>query len=147
MLQIRRRSFACLVTATLAACGDAADTGQGTNTVVAKDGKVLATGTQGSGKARFLEQAPAYPGAKVQNSVDMDMSGKKFHNINQLSSDAPEKVLAFYEEKAKAAGMPTKRMGGGLQFGPPGIGGMPAHSITATSTPAGTSIAMMLMVD
>jgi hypothetical protein len=139
--------LAFAIAITLAACGCTADAPEGTTTVQSKDGKVLATGTQGGQNARFLEYAPAYPGARVQSSVDMSMGGKKFHNINQHSADAPEKILAFYEEKAKAAGVTTQRMGGGLQFGPPGLGNMPAHSITATATATGTSIAMMLLSD
>jgi hypothetical protein len=119
------------------------DDGQ-TRTVQSTDGVIEATGARGDSAARFPAYAPAYPGAKVQASVDMDAGGIKQHIITMLTADEAEKVLAFYESQALAAGLPVKRIesatGPMLSIGEPGLGGLADTMITAMATSSGTTV-------
>ncbi len=116
---------------TLAACGKSnsitvPDGKGGTAKIEASDAgggqsKATITTDQGSmsfssstGSAKFTEFAPQYPGAKVLSSstfnVNMGNQGTSdpgsSDTAQMVTSDAPEKVMAFYKAKLDAAKMP-----------------------------------------
>jgi hypothetical protein len=150
-----RLSLAFAAVLSLPACGSP-NAGQSTGRPVAStsksetgdvrtaksgDGLAEATGTQGGSEARLPDFVPAYPGAEVQTSVDMDAGGVKMHIVTMVSPDKPDKILAFYKEKWKAASNPTKRIADSvLGIDEPEPSGITESRITLTPTAAGTSI-------
>ncbi len=88
-----------------------------TTTIKSEDGEaVIRKGAEG---ASFPEFAPQYPGSTV--TASMNFSGKgdeKGSMVTQETSDAPDKVMAFYKTKLTEAGkkiaMESKTAEGGL---------------------------------
>ncbi|MGC9953185.1 MAG: hypothetical protein ABSD21_02760 [Rhizomicrobium sp.] len=62
--------------------------------------------TNGLGNQRLPDFAPVYPGAQVKGSVTAQTEGGGTFAFE--SSAAPEKVIAFYKDKAKSAGLAEK---------------------------------------
>jgi hypothetical protein len=80
----------------------------GEATTIKSEGGTL-TVNAGSDGAAFPAFAPQYPGAKVTSVMSgSEASGSKGVVIGMETSDAPDKVLAFYEEKLKSAKIPVK---------------------------------------
>jgi hypothetical protein len=79
----------------------------------------------------------------------MDVGSAKQHIITMLTQDSPDKVMAFYEAKAKAGNLPVKHMnsptGPALSVGPIGPLGMADTMITAMPTATGTSVNVAVM--
>jgi len=76
-------------------------------TVKSDDGKTTVEfNSNGLGNQKLPDFAPVYPGAKVQGSVTAQTEGGGTFAFE--SSDAPEKVIAFYKSKAMSAGLAEK---------------------------------------
>ena len=76
-------------------------------TVKSDDGKTTVEfNSNGLGNQKLPDFAPVYPGAKVQGSVTAQTEGGGTFAFE--SSDAPEKVIAFYKNKAMSAGLVEK---------------------------------------
>ena len=76
-------------------------------TMTADDGKTkIEINTNGMGNQKLPAFAPVYPGAQVQSSVAAQAAGGGTFSF--VSSDAPEKVVAFYKNSAKSAGLVEK---------------------------------------
>jgi hypothetical protein len=76
-------------------------------TIKSEDGTL--TVNTGGDKTAFPSFAPQYPGSKVTSVMTASgEQGKSGQVIGMETSDDPARVLAFYEEKLKAANMPVK---------------------------------------
>jgi len=76
-------------------------------TMTADDGKTMVEfNANGIGNQKLPDFAPVYPGAQVQGSVVAQTEGGGTFSFE--SSDAPEKVIAFYKDRAKSAGLVEK---------------------------------------
>ncbi len=116
-----------------------------TRVVKSQTGEVLATGTRGGAAAEFPEYAPQYPGSNILSSVKMQMvPGGPPSNITTMdSSDAMEKIVAFYRTKAEAAGLKVteRETGTGVMLlvGPTGKLGMAELMVTVDPSGTGSS--------
>ena len=76
-------------------------------TVKSDDGKTaVEINTNGIGSQRLPDFAPVYPGAQVEGSVTSPTEGGGTFGFE--TADAPEKVIAFYKDKAASAGLAEK---------------------------------------
>lgn len=110
----------------LAACGSSEDSdGDAGTTYSTPDGSVTVTGDEdgttvyradngdaqavvktGKGSADALPKGfTAYPGADITLSVDGRQGGKNGGVLMMETSDAPEKVIAFYKKQVEDAGL------------------------------------------
>jgi major membrane immunogen (membrane-anchored lipoprotein) len=116
--------FVCVSVAALAlaSCGGGSTMsipdGKGGTTKITADGdsaksEVTMTGADGktvtmkanSGTANFPAFAPQYPGATVGDTSDIAAEGTKMTTIQQVTSDTPDKVIAFYKGSLEKSGM------------------------------------------
>ena len=84
------------------------DLEKGKITFRADDDKGGATLSIGQGVTGLPDWAPAYPGARESGGSKVDAhgdNGEAGGTVTFATSDPPEKVLAFYTEKLKAAGL------------------------------------------
>ena len=104
-------------TATLAKSGEntvvTTSSSGGTTTIVkSEDGTVTATTTKTGGlraPSEFLPFAPAYPGATIKTRVASASSEEGSGSMIAMHTpDDFAKVVAFYDQKAKAAGVTVK---------------------------------------
>ena len=80
----------------------------GEATTIKSEGATL-TVNAGSDGAAFPAFAPQYPGSKVTSVMSGGKPGEGSGVvIGMETSDTPDKVLAFYEDKLKAASVPVK---------------------------------------
>jgi len=135
-MSARLRPAAPLLFALLAACGgDKPDTtmttqdgkvsvstsgdGDSKVTVTATDGDKTAKMVSGGG-AKWPESAPAfaaaYPGGTLITVMAGNADGKASGMATFETTDAPDKVIAFYKDKAAAAGLTkvTSMAGNGM---------------------------------
>lgn len=90
-------------------------------TIKSGDGKAVITSGAGAAAATSLPTfAPVYPGGAIQSSAagigDADTDGGM---VVFTTSDSPDRVLAFYRDKAKASGLTSQLdadMGAARQF-------------------------------
>ncbi len=77
-----------------------------TTTLKSEDGQaVIRQGDDAAKGAAFPDHAPQYPGSAVKSSANFSgKDGQSGAMVVQETSDAPDKVLAFYRDKVKAAG-------------------------------------------
>jgi hypothetical protein len=76
-------------------------------TVKSDDGKTtVEINSNGLGNQKLPDFAPAYPGAQVKVSVASQTQGGGTFAFE--TSDAPEKVIAFYKDKAASTGLAEK---------------------------------------
>jgi hypothetical protein len=97
-----------LVSTTLIGCGlkNSSSTTNSDASVVSDNGKLsLPTHTPGKGTVRESDLGlPLYPGADPgDQTIESDKAGDSKIKIAQFSPDEPEKVIAFYKRKLKAA--------------------------------------------
>ncbi len=117
-----------VVAVSLGACGKTEDSGKPTVTATAdgytvksRDGSATVTTGAGAAAAANLPAfAPAYPGGQVQSSAagigDAETNGGM---VVFTTTDSPDKVLAFYRNKAQASGLKPQLdadMGAARQF-------------------------------
>jgi hypothetical protein len=76
-------------------------------TLKSDDGKTTVEINANSlGNQKLPDFAPVYPGAKMQGSVTAQTPGGGMFSFE--STDAPDKVVAFYKDKAASAGLTEK---------------------------------------
>ena len=76
-------------------------------TIKANDGKTtIEINTNSLGSQKLPAFAPVYPGAQVKGSVTSQTEGGGTFAFD--TADAPEKVIAFYKDRAKSAGLEEK---------------------------------------
>ena len=76
-------------------------------TMKSDDGKTtVEINTNGLGNQRLPDFAPIYPGAQVKGSLASQTEGGGTFAFE--TSDAPDKVIAFYKDKAASAGLAEK---------------------------------------
>jgi hypothetical protein len=76
-------------------------------TIKADDGKTtVEINTNSLGGQNLPAYAPVYPGAQVKGSVAVQSEGGGTFALE--TSDAPDKVIAFYKDRAKSAGLSEK---------------------------------------
>ncbi len=63
------------------------------------------TASTSAGKANFPAFAPQYPGATIGATSDIEMEGKRMLTIEQITTDAPDKVVAFYKDSLEKNGV------------------------------------------
>jgi hypothetical protein len=108
--------FVCVSVAALAlaSCGGGSTMsipdGKGGTTKITADGdsaksEVTVTMKANSGTANFPAFAPQYPGATVGDTSDIAAEGTKMTTIQQVTSDTPDKVIAFYKGSLEKSGM------------------------------------------
>lgn len=88
------------------ATGGKVDVNAGENQVVFKDnktGNVTAFGEDLKLPDDFPKDVPVYPGAKITSAI-IDSSGEKPASLTLKSTDAPDKVISWYEKTLKDAG-------------------------------------------
>lgn len=109
----------------LAACGSKEETitvknGDGVETKITteKDGGTTTLSSdkgnivfkEGAEGASFPAYAPQYPGSEITSSANFTGTGSEGGSgsmVTQTTSDAPDKVMAFYKAKITEAGMKT----------------------------------------
>jgi hypothetical protein len=76
-------------------------------TMKSDDGKTtVEINTNSLGSQKLPDFAPVYPGAQVKGSVTSQTEGGGTFAFE--TADAPEKVIAFYKDRAKSAGLEEK---------------------------------------
>jgi hypothetical protein len=76
-------------------------------TIKANDGKTtLEINTNSLGSQKLPDFAPVFPGAQVKGSVTVPTEGGG--TVAFETSAAPDKVIAFYKDRAKSAGLAEK---------------------------------------
>ena len=68
-------------------------------TVKTADGSVYVGGEGVQLPGDFPKDVPIYPGSKLSSSVSAAQSGNSGHMVTFQTSDAPDKVAAFYKSK------------------------------------------------
>lgn len=128
---MKRWIAAGLACAVLAGCGaPATDAADATPAAAAIDlGDMDAAALSGGQAPAF---APEYPGGEVVTSIAATEGGKPGGIFAFRTGDAPERVLAFYREKALAAGMTAPPLASAEQIF---MAQGPAGDVTVTTTP------------
>lgn len=83
--------------------------GGGTMTVTGANGQTATFGA-GAGAGKAPSWLPVYPGAAVTGNYDADTTESHAGAITVTSSDALDKVMAFYEDKLKADGFKVEKL-------------------------------------
>lgn len=86
---------------------------QGTMTVQSKDG----TYKYGAGSGKAPSWVPAYPGSDPQSTMSAQSKEGSMNSFTFKTSDAPGKVMQFYQDQLKAAGYTVNMVSGGDQGG------------------------------
>jgi hypothetical protein len=76
---------------------------------------------------------PTYPGGRADSFTSLEANGEKSGSFAVNSSDSVDAVLAFYEEKLKAAGFETHRAS-------LNVDGAPSGTVTANSAKRTVSV-------
>ena len=109
-------------------------------TISADDGKTkIEFNTNGLGNQKLPDFAPVYPGAKVQGSVTAQTEGGGTYAFE--TSDSVEKVVAFYKDRAKSAGLVEKlsmTANGGVTYMASGTDDKKMLQVIAAKTDAGS---------
>ena len=90
--------------------------------------------------------APAYPGAKVQASMGGTSKDGKGGMVSFTTGDSAEKVIAFYQVRAEAAGIKvvtTTEAGGSRQFSATDDTSGRSLNVSATSEDGATQVAVV----
>jgi hypothetical protein len=111
-------------------------------TVKADDGKTtIEINSNSLGSQKLPDFAPVYPGAQVKGSVTAPTEGGGTFSLE--TSDAPDKVIAFYKDKAKSAGLPEKlsmTINGSLTYMASTEDGKRTLHVIAAKTDAGSQV-------
>ena len=111
-------------------------------TVKSDDGKTsVEINSNGLGNQKLPDFAPVYPGAQVKGSVTAPTEGGGTFSLE--TSDAPDKVIAFYKDKAKSAGLPEKlsmTINGSLTYMASTEDGKRTLHVIAAKTDAGSQV-------
>jgi hypothetical protein len=111
-------------------------------TVKSDDGKTtVEINSNGLGNQKLPDFAPVYPGAKVQGSVAAQTEGGGTFAIE--TSDAPDKVIAFYKDRAKSAGLAEKlsmTSNGSVTYMASADDGKKSLQVIASKTDAGSQV-------
>lgn len=140
----------------LAGCGKKDDDGKpkvaatpGGYTVTTGDGAAtVSTGAQAARHAAsgLPDFAPLFPGAQVENavtSVSSDDGKTEGATVTYTVAAAPDKVIAFYKQKAEAAGFKSvmdANMGAALMFAASDEASNRALQVIASGKGASTSV-------
>jgi len=94
-------------------------------------GTVQVTTDQGSaswgvGSKAPPEWIPSYPGGRADSLASIEANGERSGSFSVNTGDAPDVVLAFYEEKLEAAGFEVQRAS-------LSVDGAPSGTLSATS--------------
>lgn len=93
-------------------------------------------------KADLPDGFTVYPGAKVVSATNVDGGGTKGSLVMMETTDAPDKVAAFYRKQAEAAGIKIEMemtINGGKMIGGKGEGGK-MFSLNTTNNDGKTGI-------
>lgn len=84
------------------------------------------TATFGVGAQTAPDWVPTYPGGRSDGLASIEANGEKSGSFTLTTADAPDAVLAFYEEKLKAAGFEVQRAS-------LSVDGAPSGTLSATA--------------
>ena len=114
----------------------------GQMTMKSEDGKTtVEINANGLGSQKLPDFAPVYPGAKVQGSVTAQTEGGGTFAVE--TSDAPDKVIAFYKGRAKSAGLAEKlsmTSNGSVTYMASADDGKKSLQVIASKTDAGSQV-------
>jgi hypothetical protein len=91
------------------------------------------TATWGVGAKAPPDWIPSYPGSRSDSLASIEANGERSGSFSVNTADAPDVVLAFYEEKLEAAGFEVQRAS-------LSVDGAPSGTLTATSEKRSLSI-------
>lgn len=91
------------------------------------------TATYGVGASAPPDWIPNYPGGRADSLASIEAKGERSGSFSVNTSDTPDTVLAFYEERLKAAGFDVSRAS-------LSVDGAPSGTLTAASAKRTLSI-------
>jgi hypothetical protein len=122
-------------------------TNDGTVVIKGKDGQtVMASGP--NAKAAMPSFAPLYPGATIESSIaGLTSEDKKADGgaVTYSVKATPQEIVAFYKEKAKAAGLTPKmetNMGSSAMYAAEGSSADKGFQVIASSGEGTTSVTL-----